>query len=138
MLPDRDVDVDIARPVERVEHQQVLAAGVGGRDLVRPIHLLRSHAGQMTRPLGRADEDLIADDIERLLHFALHVDLRVRLRGGDELTAHRVAQLAEGHGARDRLGRERDVEDQRVERAARLRKAAALFDQVLRQRPSIG
>ena len=42
---------DVARPVERVEDQQVFAALVLGRDVARLLHLLGGNAGEHARPL---------------------------------------------------------------------------------------
>ena len=131
----RDVDVDVAAAVQRVEDEQVLAARVGARDLLRLVHLLAGHAGQVAVPLVHADEDLVAQHVQRLLHLALHVESPP---AGTRRRAQRVAQLAEGDDARDGLAGQRDVEDQRVEVAAGGGEAAALLDQVAREGPAVG
>ena len=48
---DRDVDVDVRRAVERVEHQQVLAAPVSRRNRQRLLDLLRRHRRHAAAPL---------------------------------------------------------------------------------------
>src|SRR5437764_3434081 len=49
-------------------------------------------------------------------------------------TANCTAERAVANDAGNRLARERDIEDQRVQLATRARMAAALFDQVLGER----
>jgi len=70
---DRDVDVDVRRTVERVEHQQVLAERVLVGDRIEFVHFLGRHAGEVAAPLVGADHDVVGDDVELLLRFALHV-----------------------------------------------------------------
>ncbi|MNT25957.1 hypothetical protein D3C72_1615030 [compost metagenome] len=56
----RDVDIDVRGTVERVEHQQVLAARIARGDLVWRLHFLRGHAGQVAAPLVDVQEGLVA------------------------------------------------------------------------------
>ncbi len=99
---DRHVDVDVARPVERVVQQQVLAARIGDRDADRAVHLLGGHAGEVAAPAVGLDQDLVGQHVELLLRLALHV----RRTGRAEHAAERA--LADGmadclDGARDHL-----------------------------------
>ncbi len=121
---DRDVDVDAARAVERIEHEQVLAAGMRWGHLERVRHLLRRHARELAAPLVHADEEIAADAARR--------------PGRAGFLLQRVAQPALRDDACDRLAGERDVEDQCVEVAARLRESTAFLDQVACQRPASG
>jgi len=151
---DRHVDVDVARSVERIEDQQVLAARIGRRDLARFRHLLRCHAREVAVPLVHPDEDPVAQHVERLLDLSLDVDRAAgrcpgrrhvtagtgagrAVRRPAECRAERIAELAERDDPCDRLAGERDIQQQRIQIAARLREAAALLDKVSGQGPAL-
>ncbi|MDT4869970.1 hypothetical protein FQZ97_1050280 [compost metagenome] len=95
------------------------------------VHLFGRHAREVAAPFRHLCEVLVADDVELFLLFTLHVDA-----GGDvgRGLAEHAAELTKGHRAGDGLAGQGHVEQQRVEVAAGAGKAAALFDQVLRER----
>jgi hypothetical protein len=101
---DRHVDVQVARAVERVEHQQVGAARHGVGDRQRLVHLLAGHAGEVPAGLDVVDEQLVGQDVELLLLLALDVHVAA------------VAVVAGEHAAPDRrrdvLARRLDVVEQ--------------------------
>ena len=70
---DGHVHVDVRRAVERIEEQAVLAAleVVGNLNDVRLF--LRGHRTETSAMVHRLDDDLVREDVELLLHFALHV-----------------------------------------------------------------
>ncbi len=70
---DRDVDVDIARAVQRVEDQQIGTLRVLAGNLVGVVHFLGRHAGQVAAPLVCLQQDFVGEHVELLLHFALDV-----------------------------------------------------------------
>jgi hypothetical protein len=72
------------------------------------------------------NQHLVADDVERLLHFALHIDVTAGIRP-------RIDERPERNLSGYRLARDRYVEDQSIEVTTRLRKAATLIDEVLRE-----
>jgi hypothetical protein len=96
---DGHVHVDIARPVERVEQQQVVAARVRHRNAHRLVHLLGGHGRQSAAPFVGLDQHLVGDDVEFLLGFALDVG-----RGG---AAQHAAQCAATHRVGNRFDRAR-------------------------------
>src|SRR3569623_767897 len=119
----RDVDVDVARAVERIEQQQVLALRVlrgDGQDLV---HFLRGHAREVARPVGGFDHHIIGDHVELLLILALHV-----LGAG---TTQHARERALVHGVRDHFGGGDDIVEQQSELAGGAGDAALLFDDEL-------
>ena len=99
---------------------------MGLRDRVRGIHFFRHDAGEMPAPLRRLEKHRVADDIEFLLLLALHVRT---VRG-----ATRIAEYPGSHALGDRLAREREIEDQRVEITTRRGVTTALLDQKPGQR----
>jgi hypothetical protein len=58
-VPDRDVDVDVRRAVERVEHQQVLALGVVVGIGCGLVHLLGGERGEVAAPFVGLEQDLV-------------------------------------------------------------------------------
>ena len=126
----RHVHINVGRTVQRVKNQQVFAAGVGVRDLVRQFHLLRRHSGEVTSPFSGTNEHFVAEHVKFFLHFSLHVDTATI-----DLThvSGRIAKLAEGHGMRNRFAGDGNIENQRVKVSTGLRKTPALQDQVLRE-----
>ena len=122
-----DVDVDVARTIQRVEHQEVLALGVGLGNGVRAVHFLGRHARQVTAPLIGFDEDVVADDVEFFLCLALHVDAGLLVT----VVAQHIAQGAVRDAARDGFTGQRHVQNQGVEVASGVGVSATLFDQKL-------
>ena len=70
---DADVDLDVAGAVQRIEQQQVFAFWVAVGHHVDGVHLLAGHGGQVAAPFVGVDQHLVGDDVELLLHLALHV-----------------------------------------------------------------
>ena len=75
--PDRNVDVDVGRSVERIEKQAVLATAEVGRNVDDPRLLLRSQGAQPAAMIDCLDDDLVGQNIQLLLRLALDV-LQVR------------------------------------------------------------
>ena len=122
---DRDVDVDVARAVERVVQQHVLALRVAvGHDVDR-VHLLAGHRREVAAPFVGLDQHLVGDDVELLLHLALHV-----FAVG---AAQHVAERALVDGDRDVLAGARDDLDQQPQLARDAAMFALLLDEVLGQ-----
>ena len=71
--PDRQVDLDVAGAIQRIEGNQVLALGEFVRNLDDFIVFLGRHGGQVASPLQRANEDVVGQHVEFLLDFALDV-----------------------------------------------------------------
>jgi len=118
---DRDVHVDVAGAVQRVEDQQIGALRVFAGNLVSVVHFLGSHAGQVAAPLVGFQQDFVGEHVELFLHFALHV-----LAAG---AAQHAAQRALGNLVADRLARARHDLDEK----AQIRRgvvAASLLDEV--------
>src|SRR6185295_10623331 len=61
--------------VERVDQEQVFAALVGLGDRDRPLHLLGGEGGEVAAPDVGLEQDLVRQNIQLLLHFALDVFL---------------------------------------------------------------
>ena len=94
--------------------------------LPRLLHLLGGQSRQDAGPLSGPDEDVVRDDVKRLLTLALDVD-----------DAHIIADAGERavrYRAADELARLRDGEDELVELAGRVGMLAPRLDEVLRQR----
>ena len=70
---DRNVDVDIGTAVERIEQQQVVAARIAAWNGMCMFHFLRGQTGQMTAPFIGFQQDFVAQHIELLLGFSLHI-----------------------------------------------------------------
>ena len=130
----RDVHVDVAGAVQRVKHQEVFAARVLRRDLVGQVHFLGGHASQVAGPFGALDEDLVAQHVELFLGLALHIDAGA---ASGVVVAHDAAQLAKGPGPGNRLAGDGNVQDQGIEVAAGVGKAAPLFNEELGQRGAV-
>lgn len=121
---DRDVDVDVAGAVQRVEDQQVGAFRIAPRNLVGVVHLLGGHAGQVAGPFVGFQQDLVGHHVQLLLHLALHV-----------LGAHaaeHAAQRALGHRMADFLAGTRHDLDEEAQ-VGRGVVAAGLLDQIAAQ-----
>ena len=121
---DRDVDVDVARPVEWIEDDDVLA--------VLPITLdddgffvfLRSHNGHVASVAETLEKCVIGDDVELLHDFALHI-----LAAG---SARDIGQPGPADLIGNDFGRQRDAREKPGELAAGGRtKPALLFENML-------
>ena len=67
------VDVDIGRPIKRIEQQQIFALWIAIWNLVNRLHLLARHAREMAAPLVGLHQDVVRDDVELFLDFALNI-----------------------------------------------------------------
>ena len=123
---DRKIDVDIAGPVDRIEQQQIFALGVAIGDKMDRLHLLGAHGRQMPAPFIRLQQQLIGDDVELLLHLALHI-LAVE-------AAQHLAQRALRHRMADRLARARHRLDQQAQFGGQGIGMSLLFDEKPGQR----
>ena len=88
----------------------------------------------MSGPFVHAYEQIVAQHIEFLLGFALHVDGLAAISG---LVAVHAAELAHGDSACNRFASQCHVQNQRIEVTAGAGKAASFFDQVLGQRGAV-
>ncbi len=70
---DRQVHVDVARPVDGIEHQQVFALGETARNGMERFHFFRRHRGQLPAPFVGIEQQVVGDHVQLLLHFALDV-----------------------------------------------------------------
>ena len=116
--PDRDVDVDVGRAVERIDQHHILGvAGELGIEGDEVLLLLGRHAAHLATGLQRRLEALVGVDVQLLLHLPLHVfgphgtddvrqprlvDLPVHHLGGQANGAEQGGQLA-GRGRVVRL-----------------------------------
>ena len=89
----------------------------------------------MSGPFGAPDEHLVAQHIELLLRFTLHVDAA---SGFCVVVAGHTAEFPAGDGAGNGLAGDGHVQYQCIEIAAGLRKPAPLLDQKLRQCGEVG
>ncbi len=71
--PNRRVDIDIARAIERIELKDVLALGVLRRDGDRLFHLFAAEHADMTALLNAIDDRVVGEDVELLNFFSLNV-----------------------------------------------------------------
>lgn len=110
--PDRDVAVDVARPVERIERHRVRAGRVLARDRNRVLVLLRRHHAEVPGMADVADQRLVGELVEDLHRLSLHV----RAPG----QAQDVDKSRLPHLARDDLGGDHDLLQQGGESAGRL------------------
>ena len=117
---DRAVDVGVGRAIQRVEHQQVLAARILGRQVVDVVHLLGGEGGDVAGPFVALDEQVVGDHIQLFLGLALDV-----LGVGGAEHAH---QAAVADGAGDGLAGDDDVVDQRGEIARHTLDLPLFFD----------
>ena len=70
---DADVDIDVARAIQRIKQQQILALRVAIRHHVNAVHFFGRHGGEVTAPFVGFDQYFVGNDVEFFLHFALHV-----------------------------------------------------------------
>jgi hypothetical protein len=103
----RNVDVGVRGAIERIEREQVAAAGVLRRHCIRLLELLGHHAGEQPAPLAAADHDLVGQHVELLLGLALHVLAAV--------LAEVAAERPLGRHGGDGLDGGRHVDQQRPE-----------------------
>jgi hypothetical protein len=127
---DGDVDVDVGRAVERVEQQQIFAARVVLGDREHGVHFFRGHGGQMSAPLIGVDQHIVGDDVELLLHFALHV----AGAGG----AEHVAQCAFVHGDADAFAGAGDHFDEQAQLGRDDAVLALLLDEIAGEVDGLG
>ncbi len=127
---DGDVHVDIGRAIERVEQQQVFAARVVLGDREHGVHFFRGHGGQMSAPLVGVDQHIVGDDVELLLHFALHV----AGAGG----AEHVAQCAFVHGDADAFAGAGDHFDEQAQLGRDDAVLALLLDEIAGEVDGLG
>ncbi|EKE17570.1 MAG: hypothetical protein ACD_10C00393G0002 [uncultured bacterium] len=71
--PDRNIDINIRRAVERIEQQQVFTLRVTVRDGVRQVHFLGSHRRQMAAPFVRFKQNFVGENVEFFLRLTLHI-----------------------------------------------------------------
>ena len=84
----------------------------------------------MSAPFVATQKQIVRHHIKFLLGFSVDV--------GGRSAAKCTAERTVANHAGNRLARERDIEDKRVQLAARARMAAALLDQVLGERCATG
>ena len=70
---DRDVDVDVGAAIEGIEQQQEVATRIDVRHRLAVVHFFRGAGGEVATPGVGFEQDLVADDVQLLLRFALHV-----------------------------------------------------------------
>ena len=119
----RDIDVDIAGAIERIEHQQIFALGITVGDRVNGFHFLGCHAGQMAAPFVGFQQDFIGNHIQLLLYLALHV-----FTTG---AAQHFTQRALADRMADALAGPADDFDQQAQLGGNLVMQALLLDQML-------
>ena len=73
MVPMLTLTSMLLRAVERVEQQQVFALRIAVGHHVDAVHFLAGHGRQVAAPFVGFDQHLVGDDVELLLHLALHV-----------------------------------------------------------------
>ena len=117
---DADVHVDVGGAVHGVEDEDVGAPGVGLRDRVEVLHLLRGHGRQQPRVVEGLDDGGVGELVE-LLHL-LAVDV------GAAREAHGLGEARLVHLAADDLGRGGDPLQQGGEAARDPGEVALLLD----------
>ncbi len=122
---DRQRHIDVARPVDRVEHHQVLAQRVAVRDRVDGVHLLGGHRGEVAAPLVGLEQDLVRHHVQPLLRFALDVD---RARIAQKAVRPRLVD-----GVADALARPRHDLDQQPQLRRERGLLTLLLDEELRE-----
>ncbi|KAG1283265.1 hypothetical protein G6F64_014369 [Rhizopus arrhizus] len=70
---DRDVDVDVGAAIEGIEQQQEVATRIDVRHRLAVVHFFRGAGGEVAAPGVGFEQDLVADDVQLLLRFALYV-----------------------------------------------------------------
>ena len=90
--PDGDVDVDVARPIERVEQNDVLGVFIRLLDNPRLVVLLRDHDADVAAISQAGDDRLVGEHVELLDPFALHVR---RTRPAEDVEKSGARTLAE-------------------------------------------
>jgi hypothetical protein len=122
---DGEIDIDVARAVDRVEQEQVFAPRVAVGDEVDGLHLLRRHGGEVAAPLVGLQERLVGDHVELLLHLALDVL-------GVEIAEHAAERALVDRMADGLAGARHDL-DQQAQLGGQGGLAALLFDEELGQ-----
>ncbi len=119
---DRDIDVNVRRAVQRVEHQQVFALRVAVGNLVERFHFFRRHRGEVAAPFVGVEQHFIGDHVQLLLGFALDIAGAGRAQHAGE------GALADGVG--NGLAGARDHFDQQPQFGLDRVVLALLLDQV--------
>ena len=114
------IHVDVRRAVERIEEQHVLAVAEAFGDLDDVGLFLRRHGAQPPAVIERLDDDFVGDDVELLLHFALHILAHRR--------AEDIGEAGAAHLVGDHLAGERHVVEDAGQFTRRLREHALLLD----------
>ena len=127
---DADVHVDVARAVERIEDDDVLAVLAVALDDDRLLVLLRSHDRHVAAVAQAVQQRLVGEHVELLHRLALHVLLAGR--------AEDVDQPGPADLRGDDLGGQRDAGQQPGELAAGLRMIAAAAPPGCAAEPSAG
>src|SRR6185437_1183605 len=100
----RNVDVDIGRPVQRIEEETVLAATEVVRNLDDVRLFLRRHGAEAAAVVQGLDDHVVGEHVQLLLNLALYI----MVFGGTDY----VRQAGHADLVGDHLGRERDVVQQ--------------------------
>ncbi len=103
--PDRDVDIDVGRAVERVNQHHIF--GVLGERRIEGDEVLfffRRHAAHLATGFEGSLEALVGIHVQLLLHLALHV---LGTHGADDIRQPRLVDLPVHH-----LGRQADGAEQ--------------------------
>ena len=107
-------------PIEWIEQQHVLAGAEAFRNVNDVRLFLGGHRAQPSAMIERLDDDFVGDDIQLLLHFALHV----HVIGG----AQDVGKAGAAHLVRDHLSGERHVVQDSRQFTRGFREIAFLLD----------
>ena len=67
------VDIDVARAIQRVKHQQVFALWITVGNQVDVFHFFGSHGRQMAAPFVGFDQNFIGNDVQFFLNFTLNI-----------------------------------------------------------------
>ena len=122
---DGNVDVDIARSVQRIEEQQVIAVRIGFRDGMDRFHFLGSDSGQIAAPFVGFQKDFIGKHIQFFLDFSLYVFRFV--------AAQNVSERSLAYGMADRLTGTADDFQKQAQFFRNGAVSPVFLDQVLRQ-----
>ena len=118
-----DVDVDIARAIERVKQQQVFTLGIAVRHDMDRVHLFAGHGRQVAAPLIGFDQHLVRNHVQFFLYFALDVL--------GACSAQHVAERSFVHRNGDALARTRHHFDQQAQLSWDSAMRPLLFNEIL-------
>ena len=98
MVPTVTLTSMLEEPSSGSNSEQVPALRIFRRNGVGLFHLLGRHAAELAAPLTCLEDDLVRDEVERLLVFALDVDARRSVVPRDQCPARdgRCNELARG------------------------------------------